>query len=84
MKPHQHELFTPRAPERRSLRDWIYLELEEHGRMTIDDLRWRMHAAGYVDELVRGDLERELKVLADLWMVRRVRGLVDDVLEVCP
>lgn len=83
MRPHQHDLFTTRAPERRSLRDWVYLEVHARRRITLHELRWRMHAEGYSDELVRGQLEREVLALVDLYLVRRVRGALD-VLEVCP
>lgn len=83
MTAYQRELFTPRAPERRALRDWIFLEVHARRRITLHELRWRMHAEGYADELVRGELEREVRALVDVYLVRRVRGALD-VLEVCP
>lgn len=83
MKPHQHDLFAPRPPERSTLRDWIYLEIHGLRRMRLDEIRRHACAAGYAEEVSRGDLERELSALVRLYLVRRVRGALD-VLEVCP
>lgn len=50
MTAHQRELFTPRAPERRGLRDWLYLELHTSGSMSVEELRLRAVMAGYRDD----------------------------------
>lgn len=83
MRALQADLFAPRPTERRPLRDWVYLQVHQRRRITVAELRWSMTEHGYSDELVRGDLEREVRALVDLYLVRRVRGALD-VLEVCP
>ena len=76
----QIDLFAPKA-ERQQFVDWLYLEIHAAGAIHEDEIRWRMHAAGYVDELVNGGLERALRVLRDLYLVRRVDA---HVWEPCP
>lgn len=83
MTAHQRELFTPRAPERRGLRDWLYLELHTSGSMSVEELRLRAVMAGYRDDEDGTAFNKALEGLVLAYLVRFRRDQ-RQVLEVCP